>query len=136
MTSILLVEDDEDVLALVRDVLLDAGYEVDPIDTVAGAVSRLDTRCYDLLLTDGRLPDGTGFTIAAIAAVKGIQVLLFTGYAQDFPPAELARYSVLTKPLDMDRLVQAVQRLIRSGRDITAPSTRAEWRQEFIGPRS
>ena len=135
MTSILLVEDDEDVRVLVEDMLLDAGYEVDPTDTVAGAVSRLDTRSYDLLLTDGRLPDGTGLTIAAVASVKGIKVLLFTGYAHDFPPAELARYTVLTKPMGMGLLVQTVQRMISSGQGIAAPSTRPELPPESIRAR-
>ena len=61
---ILLTEDDEDVRALVEDALLDQGYQVDATETVAGALSLLDVQSYDLLLTDGWLPDGTGLMVA------------------------------------------------------------------------
>ena len=112
MTSILLAEDDEDVRLLVEDVLLDAGYQVDTAGTVACALSRLDAQGYDLLLTDGRLPDGTGLMIADKANLSGTKVLLFTGYVHEFPPEELARYTVVTKPADMDYLVERVAQAI------------------------
>ena len=112
MTRILLIEDDEDVRVLVEDSLLDEGHEVDAIDTVAGALSRLEAQSYDLVLTDGRLPDGTGLTIADQATRKGLKVLIFTGYANQFPPEELARYTVVTKPSSMSSLCETAARLI------------------------
>jgi two-component system response regulator HydG/two-component system response regulator AtoC len=112
MTSILVAEDDEDIRFLVEEVLLDAGYEVDTAETVAGAMSRLETQGYDLLLTDGRLPDGTGLSIAERANRTGTKVLIFTGYVHEFPPEQLARYEVVTKPADLDYLVERVAHLI------------------------
>ena len=109
---ILLTEDDEDVRELLRDVLTDAGYEVDDTDTVAGALTRLGRNSYDLVLTDGRLPDGNGLTIAAKAKELGLNPILFTGFASDYPPEELAKYTVLRKPMGMDDLVRVVARML------------------------
>ena len=105
---ILYVEDDEDIRPMIEELLLDEGYEVDAIETVATALSRLDSQSYDLVLTDGRLPDGTGLTIAGRATERAMKVLIFTGFADQFSRAELANYTVLNKPGDMDRLIETV----------------------------
>jgi CheY-like chemotaxis protein len=112
---ILLTEDDEDVRALVQEALLEEGYQVDATDTVAGALSLLDNQQpYDLLFTDGMLPDGTGLTIAGKARARKIKVMLFTGYANAFPSEELAQYPVLMKPAEMDDVVRAVGRVLHA----------------------
>ena len=77
-------------------------------------MSRLDNQGYDLLLTDGRLPDGTGLAIADRADRTGTKVLIFSGYIHDFPPEQLARYEVVTKPADLDYLVERVTHLIEA----------------------
>ena len=105
---ILYIEDDEDIRPMIEDLLLDEGYEVDAIETVAAALSRLDKQYYDLVLTDGRLPDGTGLTIAGRAIERAMKVMIFTGFADQFPRDELAKYTVLNKPGDMDRLIETV----------------------------
>jgi CheY-like chemotaxis protein len=98
MTRILLVEDDHDVRLLVEHVLLDAGYEVDATDSVAGGLSLLECRSYDLVLADGRLGDGTGMQVADRARGLGdTPVLIVTGYAFDLPRNDLVRYDYLLK---------------------------------------
>jgi CheY-like chemotaxis protein len=114
MTRILLTEDDEDVRALVEDVLLDEGYDVDATETVAGAFARLAAHSYDLVLTDGRLPDGTGLEIADKAKQRNIKVVIFTGYAHDFPPDELAQYTVVMKPASMKDLMRTVAQVLNT----------------------
>src|SRR5205823_3719220 len=111
---ILLTEDDEDVRELVQEALVEEGYHVDATDTVAGALSLLDNQRYDLLFTDGMLPDGTGLTIAGRAKARKIKVVLFTGHAHAFPREELAQYPVLMKPADMDDVVRAVGRAMHA----------------------
>src|SRR5215472_2169416 len=64
MARILWVEDDFDVRSIVEDVLLDEGYAIDAAATVAEGEALLNAGEYDLLLTDGRLPDGTGIELA------------------------------------------------------------------------
>jgi CheY-like chemotaxis protein len=111
---ILVTEDDEDIRELVQEALVDEGYDVDATDTVAGALSLLDKERYDLLFTDGMLPDGTGMTIAGKARAQQIKVMFFTGYANAFPHEELDQYPVLMKPADMEDVVRAVGRVMHA----------------------
>jgi DNA-binding NtrC family response regulator len=109
---ILLTEDDEDVRDLVELVLIDEGYQVDTTDSVAGALSLLEGQSYDLVFTDGLLPDGTGLMIADKAKQQDIKVVMFTGFADAFSEEELAQYRVLRKPADMENVAQAVAQVI------------------------
>jgi DNA-binding NtrC family response regulator len=97
------------VRLLIEDVLQDAGYAVESADTVAGAQSLLDAGNYDLLLTDGRLPDGNGFSIATKAATKGVKVLIYTGYSYEYSEEDRTRFIILMKPLRLARLLQSIQ---------------------------
>ena len=112
MSRILLVEDDQHVRVLLEHVLFDAGYEVDSAATVAEAASVLDSVSYELLLADGRLPDGTGMALAERAEAAGAKVLIITGYAFQLADEELGRYDFLMKPVRPAELIQAIQRTL------------------------
>jgi DNA-binding NtrC family response regulator len=110
---ILFVEDDALIRLLIEDTLQEdtlqeAGYAVEAAGTVAGGRSLLNAGTYDLLLTDGRLPDGSGFSLAAEAAAKGVRVLIYTGYIYEYPEEERARFTVLAKPLRLAQLLQSI----------------------------
>jgi two-component system response regulator HydG len=115
MARILLTEDDADVRVVVEHVLLDGGYEVDAAANLESGRKLLFSREYDLVLSDGRLPDGTGMELADAAQEKGIPTLILTGYA--FILRELAadptRYKVLLKPLRPTEILQAVEDALR-----------------------
>jgi two-component system response regulator HydG len=110
MSRILLVEDDQHVRVLLEHVLFDAGYEVDSAATVAAAASLLDSVRYELLLADGRLPDGTGMALAERAEASGAKVLIITGYAFQLADEELGRYDFLMKPVRPAELIEAIER--------------------------
>src|SRR3954454_16967117 len=99
MPRILLIEDDEQVRVLMEHVLIRDGYAVDATSTVAAARSLLSSWEYDLVLTDGALPDGSGLAVADEAERRDIPVMVLTGYAFRFPKRELARYDLLLKPV-------------------------------------
>jgi len=112
MSRILLVEDDLNVRVLLEHVLIDGGYEVDSAATVAEAMSLLDSVTYELLLADGRLPDGTGMALADHAQANGIKALIITGYAFQLASEELGRYEFLMKPVRPAELLQAIKRAL------------------------
>src|SRR3954451_7316785 len=89
MPRILLVEDDVNVRALMEQVLLGGGYQIDPVPTAAQARMLLAGGGYDLVLTDGLLPDGTGIHIADEAERQGIRAMIVTAYAFQFPKRDL-----------------------------------------------
>ncbi len=111
MTRILLVEDDTELRLLLEHVLLGAGYAVDSAALVETARDLLPGG-YDLVLADGRLPDGTGMMVAQRAQALGIRALIITGYAFELPKEELARYEFLLKPVRPSELLDAVARVL------------------------
>src|SRR5947209_7848830 len=60
MTRILLVEDDLDVCMVMEHALIDGGYDVEATGRVIAAFVLLGSHPYDLVVTDVRLPDGSG----------------------------------------------------------------------------
>jgi two-component system nitrogen regulation response regulator NtrX len=114
MTRILLVEDDDDVRLALEDLLVDEGYAVTAVASVNEATAFLDAASFDLVLTDGSLPDGTGIEIADKAVERGALVLILTGYASHFPEEKLRRFDYFVKPIRIALLKEAIERsLIR-----------------------
>jgi DNA-binding NtrC family response regulator len=111
---VLLVEDDFDVRLVMEHVLIDGSYEVDATDTASGARELLENQPYDLVLTDGRLVNGTGMGLADQALEKGAAVLIVTGYAFDLPKDEFKRFEYLLKPVHPYELLQAVERALQT----------------------
>jgi DNA-binding NtrC family response regulator len=81
MPRILLIEDDFDVRTVSEHILIDAGFQVDTTQTITAGRELLRCRTYDLVIADGRLPDGTGMELADEAAERDIPALIVTGYA-------------------------------------------------------
>jgi DNA-binding response OmpR family regulator len=129
MTRILVVEDDPDVLLLFQEVLVDAGYQVDTAATCEEASQLLELRGYDLLLSDGRLPDGTGILLADTAKAKRIPALIVTGYVgwlhERYPKLDINAYNVLRKPVTPQMLLGAITNTI--GGDYRSPKPAAQW---------
>jgi DNA-binding NtrC family response regulator len=113
---ILLVEDDRDVLLLLQHVLLDAGYAVDCADGVATARALLRKNVYDLVLTDGRLGDGSGIAVADEAIERRMQALVVTGYTLKMAAEGLDRHQYLMKPVRPQEILDAVERRIGTAR--------------------
>ncbi len=114
MKRILLVEDDADVRPLMAHVLIGSGHNIDVVDRVAKARALLASGTYDLVLTDGRLPDGNGIEVADEAKARGIPAVVVTAFALTYSPAELARHEYLLKPVRPSELLSVVRRYARS----------------------
>jgi DNA-binding response OmpR family regulator len=111
VARILLVEDNPDVLVLFEEILRIAGYQVYTGETFQAAQDLLALGEYDLLITDGRLPDGTGVALADKAKEKGIVALIVTGFLDALhrgSPGIEDHYTILQKPLTPNELLAAV----------------------------
>jgi two-component system response regulator HydG len=113
LPRILLVEDDPDVRMIIEHVLLRAGYAVDTTGTMTGGTDLIRCRSYDLVVADGKLPDGTGMDVCDLAAEKGIKCLIVTGYAFSLPAGAADRYEILLKPMRPAEMIAAVERMLR-----------------------
>ena len=61
--SLLVVDDEPDLRTLYELALLREGYDIETAGTVEQAMMQLKDRTYSALITDMRLPDGTGLDL-------------------------------------------------------------------------
>jgi DNA-binding NtrC family response regulator len=97
-------------------VLADAGFSVRPVANAAEAMRALSSDpAIELLLTDIVMPGESGVELArrACALRPHLRVLFVTGYTRNIAPGALARAAVLDKPFARDRLLHAVDRVLR-----------------------
>ena len=109
---ILLIEDDEDVGALLAVALEGDGYEVDVATTAAESWARLAAQGYSLVIADWRLPDGDGSVIADGAADLGAKTFIMSGYLPELPDSRREGHRCLPKPIRLREFVENVQRAI------------------------
>ena len=119
--SVLVVEDDPDVLEIVLQVVKDFGYDaVSASDSVEALAILEERQPIDLLFTDVVMPNGTnGVELARAARVlqPGIRVLLTSGYSRD----ALKKHSgftetmaFITKPYSLSSLRDKLGETMRS----------------------
>jgi signal transduction histidine kinase/ActR/RegA family two-component response regulator len=110
---ILLVEDDDEVAALVGEMLGQLGYEVTRAASAAAALGALaDGRSVDLIFSDIMMPGGmNGVELAREIRKRrsDIPVLLTSGYAEaSVREAQRAGIQILAKPYHIDELAAAL----------------------------
>ncbi len=116
--SLLLVDDDRQVLDAMADWLRSQGYQLDVANSYASAVEAINRKSYDLLLVDIRLADGDGFGLLNYAKEHrpGLSVILLTGYGTVETAIEAIRagaFDLLTKPLLDEELEMAIERALK-----------------------
>jgi signal transduction histidine kinase/DNA-binding response OmpR family regulator len=116
---ILIVDDDEDSLDLLRVVLDGAGASVTSTTRAASAIEISQRTRFDLVISDIGMPemDGYGFMQALRARNSEIPAIALTAYAraEDAKHAHEAGYQHhIAKPVDANALVGAIERLLSS----------------------
>jgi signal transduction histidine kinase/DNA-binding response OmpR family regulator len=114
---ILVVDDEEPVLELLKDILSEYPYRVDLASTGEEAIGRIQEEIYDLVLTDLNLPgiDGLGVLRAAKEKDHDIAVVLLTGNATVFNAIEALRkgvYDFVQKPFQLGELEASLSRAL------------------------
>lgn len=119
---ILLVEDDEATRGMFEKALSSAGYTVHTAKTGAGALTRLRSEPFDLVVLDLILPGITGpevlDAIQKGPATAQLPVIVVTGAT--LHQRELGSLNVVTmlrKPVDPDDLVDAVYLALHGRRE-------------------
>ncbi|MBW8709211.1 MAG: response regulator [Alphaproteobacteria bacterium] len=111
--TVLLVEDDAEVSALVTGMLSELGFDVVRTANAAAALGALaDGRHVDVVLSDIMMPGGMdGVALARQIRMRrpGLPVLLTSGYAPAFQSAAIAEgVQVLSKPYRLNDLAAAL----------------------------
>ncbi len=121
--SLLLVDDDRQILASMADWLRSQAYEVDTADAFAEAKERIDRKAYDVALLDIRLGEHDGFDLLSHCrrCRPSTAVIMITGYGTVESAVEAIRmgaFDFLTKPLIDEELQVALQRALNQRRVI------------------
>ncbi|MDH5578665.1 MAG: sigma 54-interacting transcriptional regulator, partial [Betaproteobacteria bacterium] len=133
--SILLVDDDRDLLHLISMRLTAAGYRVTAVESAEAALASLAVERPQLVITDLRMQgmDGLGLFDAIHRQAPSLPVVILTAHGT-IPDAVAATrrgvFSFLTKPFEPKMLLETVADALRLS---TAPiGDRALWRAEMI----
>jgi len=121
--SVLLVDDEPDILELLELALRKMGLEVDRAGNMREAFSRLAAQRYDLCLTDMRLPDGDGLQVVRHIAQHNLDVpvavITAHGNMENAVTAfKEGAFDYLSKPVSLDQLrtlVKSALKLPQSG---------------------
>src|SRR5213078_4444116 len=112
--TLLLVDDDADVVRAVGDYFERLGYEVAREDTGEGGMATFQRLRPDVVILDLHLPDVGGLEVLERLRPQGASVILLTGQG-DIETAvramQLGAEHFLTKPVDMTHLAAATARV-------------------------
>ena len=110
--DVLLVEDDQEVAALAREMLASLGYGVIHVSNPTAALGALaDGRAVDAVFSDIMMPGGTsGLELAREIRLRqpGLPVVLATGYAESAAGVRDGEFRVLMKPYSLESLAEAL----------------------------
>ncbi|HET8631001.1 MAG TPA: response regulator [Thermomicrobiales bacterium] len=110
--TILVAEDEPDLLALLAAILEEAGYRVLRARDGAAALAQVERERPDLLLTDDRLPRLRGVDLLARLRAQPAPALPAILMSAARPAALPPGVAFLPKPFDLARLLAAVARLL------------------------
>ena len=112
---VLLIEDDEIMRMSLEDRLQLDGINVRAVANIAGAREEFERGDIDLVVSDIRLPDGTGIELFSEMSSRfpGIPVILMTAYGDVSDAVLLVKAGAvdyLTKPFDINNLIKKIKR--------------------------
>ncbi|HEY6508745.1 MAG TPA: sigma-54 dependent transcriptional regulator, partial [Vicinamibacterales bacterium] len=118
---VLVVDDEASMRDMLRIVLRRDGYDVRVADGAASAIAVLEREAIDLLLSDIRMPDGSGVDVLRAAKTFNRDVVAFmmTAFASTETAVEAMRLGAVdyfTKPFNVDELRMKIGRHLETGR--------------------
>jgi len=127
---ILVIDDEPSVQSLLVDLLTDAGHRVDTASDVPEALRKIATDDHDLIISDVRMPHGTGRDIHAAVVARwprlARRIIFTTG---DGASAETRQFieetgnEVLLKPWNLGEIHAAIARAVGQGSVVTRTVT-------------
>ena len=111
--SILIIDDDEDMLETLDDVLREKGYMTETAKTGKEAIMTAKESFFDIALIDLKLPDMSGITVLKIFQLKYPHMIkiMITGHAglQNAVDAmNVGANAYIMKPINHERLSQLI----------------------------
>jgi len=114
--SVLVVDDEADIRALLTDLLKEDGYKVRPAKTGAEALEAVAKDVPDLVMMDVKLPDTDGLGVLKTLKrehpeLEVIVMTAFGGSSTAIKAMEHGAYDYVTKPFEIDDLLATLRRV-------------------------
>src|SRR5262245_11813799 len=141
MADILLVEDKDSLRRVLRLTLENAGYSVTEAIDARAALNEIATSRHRLVLTDLRMPNGSGLDVlrSARAADADVPVIVMTAFGSIDEAVRAMKdgaHDFLQKPVDSNHLLLLVERALEQARLRTENVLlREEWARRYGFPR-
>jgi two-component system response regulator PilR (NtrC family) len=122
MTTILVVDDEKDILRALEIVLSDEGYRVETADNGLEAIKKIRENDYDLVLTDLKMEEGAdGFDVLKKAKEihESLPVVLMTAFGSidsAVKAMKLGAVDYIAKPFVNDDIRLTVKRILEHGK--------------------
>ena len=115
---ILLIDDDETIIAPFQLILQKEGYQVDTASTGRQALEKARETEYQMVISDIVLPDIRGIEVAKKIREfnRNIRLIIITGFpdlADSLETIDLGIDEILIKPIKPDELLRAVKESIQ-----------------------
>jgi DNA-binding response OmpR family regulator len=117
MTRILLVEDDNSIVANLTEYLQGEGFLVEAVSGQKAAIEKLESSNYDLMLLDITLSDGNGFAVCSAAkSTSDIPVIFLTASGDEYSVVaglDMGADDYINKPFRPRELVSRIRSVLR-----------------------
>jgi len=118
MRSIMIIDDDVDTRRGLREFLMGKGFVVYTARDGPHGLSMLERLLPDLILLDYKMPVMDGKQVLAVMrrtpALESIPVIILSAATREWSGAHLEVVEVMSKPIDLDLLLDAVNRVLAS----------------------
>jgi CheY-like chemotaxis protein len=114
---VLLVDDDKEILRLLRDMIRMSGHKVNATSDAEEALKLIEHEEFDLVFSDMGMPVVSGWEIAKKVKDRSplVPVILITGWGTQYEEEDLTRQGidlVLSKPLGYEKLKAVLQKFL------------------------
>jgi DNA-binding NtrC family response regulator len=117
MASILVVDDDQNIRRVLKDLLRKEGFNVLTASDVDKALPLIDQQDLDLIMTDLKMPGKSGMDLLTLChekrpAVPVIMITAFGNVEAAVAAMKKGAYDFITKPFDENELLNVIEKAI------------------------
>jgi CheY-like chemotaxis protein len=118
LTKVLFVDDDKDIIKILKGGLTKRGFEVDVYENPKEALLNFTPNVYDLVILDVKMPEMNGYELYVELKKKDPDVKINFLTAFEFNPEDSERFvsdltGVIQKPVTIAKLVEIITEQIK-----------------------
>ncbi len=118
-TRILIIEDNRSMREMLENILKESGYQVESAAQAAEGLQLIQSRYFDVILSDFQLPDTDALTILRRIEGGKIPIIIMTAYGtveRAVEAMKLGAFDFLVKPVDPDHLFLLIENAVQQNR--------------------